>query len=348
MLDSVIRFVALAFLIAWCFILIRPFIALLLWGTVIAVVLYPAFLRLSRRLGDRPKLAATLLTLVGAAIILGPVSLIITTAIDSIQTIATGLANDSLLVPPPPANITTLPLIGNPLTDIWQEASNNLALVLEKYRPQLEILATKLLALAGTASLGVLQFLVATVIAGGAMVNADGLVAGIRRVVKRLNPKQGEDFLVLAVATIRNVTRGVIGISVFQTFLLSLGFLVTVFPFAGLLIIACLILSIVQIGPGLVVLPSIIYAWSAMGTLKAIIFTVWMLAAGLSDNILKPVLMARGLPVPMLIIFVGVIGGTLVHGIIGLFIGPVILAVGYQLLRTWVNNEAASESGSLL
>ena len=339
MLDSVVRFVAIALLSAWCFILIRPFVALLLWGAIIAVVLYPGFLWLSRRLGDRPKLSATLLTLVGAGIILGPFSLTVKAAIDSVQAFATNLANDSIQVPPPPPQIAAWPLVGDSLDQVWQDASRDLALVLEQYNPQLQDLAGKLLALAGVTSIGVLQFFIATIIAGGLMLNADAIANGLRRFILRLNPKQGEDFMTLTVATIRNVTRGVIGIAVFQTVLLSIGYVLAVFPLAGLLIVVCLVLSIVQIGPGLVVLPSVIYAWYTMGTFKALVFTIWMVAAASCDNFLKPVLMGRGLSVPMLVVFIGVIGGTLAHGIVGLFIGPVILAVGYELLRAWVNDE---------
>ena len=337
MFDSIIRFIALALLALWCFILVRPFIALILWGTVIAVVLFPAFLWLSRRLGNQRTLAATLLTLLGIAIILGPVSLMVGAIVSSIQTLAEAIANRTVQVPPPPPGIANWPIFGGALADLWEQASNNLLLVLDRYRNQVQAIATTLLSLASSAGIGILQFLLSTVIAAVLMLNATAIGKGMRRFILRLDPDRGEEFIVLAVTTIRNVTRGVIGIALFQTFLIGIGLLLAGIPLAGILILLCLILSIVQVGPGLVVLPTVVYAWTSMGTLKALLFTIWMVVSGASDNVLKPMVMARGLPVPMLVIFIGVIGGTLVHGIIGLFVGPVILALGYEVLRAWVN-----------
>ncbi|MGK7908099.1 MAG: AI-2E family transporter [Synechococcus sp.] len=337
MFDTIVRFIILALLAIWCFILVRPFIALILWGAVIAVVLYPAFLWLSRRLGNRQTLSAILLTLLGIAIILGPVSFIVSAIVSSIHALAASISDSSLQIPPPPPAISKWPLFGGALSDIWQQASNNLLLALEEYRNQLQALTTKLLALAGSAGLGILQFLLSTVIAAGLMLNANAIGAGLRRFILRLDPDRGEEFIFLAVTTVRNVTRGVIGIALFQTFLISIGLMLAGIPLAGILIVLCLILSIVQIGPGLVVLPAIVYAWISMGAIEALLFTLWMVVATASDNVLKPLLMARGLPVPMLVIFIGVIGGTLAHGIIGLFVGPVILALGYELLGAWVD-----------
>ena len=337
MFDSIIRFIALALLAIWCFILVRPFIALILWGSVIAVVLFPAFLWLSRRLGNQRTLAATLLTLLGIAIILGPVSLMVSAIVSSIHTLSEAIANRTFQVPPPPPGISNWPFIGETLAGIWQQASSNLLVVLEEYQNQIQAIATALLSLASSAGLGILQFLLSTIIAAVLMLNATAIGKGIRRFILRLDPDRGEEFLVLSVNTIRNVTRGVIGVALLQTFLIGIGLLLAGIPLAGILILLCLILSIVQVGPGLVVLPTVIYAWTSMGTLQALLFTIWMVLSGASDNVIKPMVMARGLPVPMLVIFIGVIGGTLAHGIIGLFVGPVILALGYEVLRAWVN-----------
>ena len=337
MFDSIIRFIALALLAIWCFILVRPFIALILWGSVIAVVLFPAFLWLSRRLGNQRTLAATLMTLLGILIILGPVSLMVSAIVSSIHALSEAIANRTFQVPPPPPGIANWPIIGETLAGIWQQASNNMLVVLEEYQNQIQAIATALLSLASSAGIGILQFLLSTVIAAVLMLNATAIGQGIRRFILRLDPDRGEEFLVLSVNTIRNVTRGVIGVALLQTFLIGIGLLLAGIPLAGILILVCLILSIVQVGPGLVVLPTLVYAWISMGTLKAFLFTIWMVLAGASDNFLKPMVMARGLPVPMLVIFIGVIGGTLAHGIIGLFVGPVILALGYEVLRAWVN-----------
>ena len=337
MFDTIIRLAFLALLASWSFVLVRPFIALMIWSSVIAIVLFPAFQWLSRRLGNRRTLAAILLTVVGIAIILGPVSLIISAIVNSLHALAEHIENQSFQVPPPPSGISSIPLVGGTIDGIWQQASSNLLVVLEEYSNQLQAITTSLLSLAGSAGLGILQFLLSMVIASALMLNATDLTNGMHRFLVRLAPNRSEQFIALGVGTIRNVTRGVIGIALFQTFLISIGLIFADIPFAGILILLCLIFSIVQIGPGLVVLPTVVYAWMTMGTFSAIIFTVWMLASGASDNFLKPMLMARGLPVPMLVIFIGVIGGTLAHGIIGLFVGPVVLAMSYELLGAWVN-----------
>ncbi len=339
MLVSIIRFIALALLAAWCFILTRPLIPLALWGAILAVALYPVFQWLSRHLGNRQKLAAILIVCFFIFMIVGPLSLIASAVLESIQTFAHNLENGTVHVPPPPSELSKWPLIGDPLLKIWQDAHRNFLAVIELYRPQLSNLATKLLSLAGATSLGLIQFVFSIIISGFFMLNAAAISEGIHRFTARLVPDRGPEFLILVVATIRNVTRGVIGIALLQTFLLSIGLFLAKVPFAQFLIIGFLLLSILQIGPTILVIPVIIYEWSKLAILPALLFTAWMVLASLCDNFLKPILMARGLPVPILVIFIGVIGGTLSHGLIGLFIGPVILAVGYEVLRAWVNEE---------
>ncbi len=338
-IDFVIRLFILSLLAAWCFILLRPFIAVIVWGVILAIALFPLFLWLKARMGGRAKLAGTILTLLGIAIIIGPVSVMATVFVSNAQDLANSLAADTLAVPPPPEGISTWPLIGEPLHNIWQQASVNLGAVLGEFEPQLEQLAKSLLFLAANTGLNLLKFLLSIIIAGVLMLNAEGLNRSLTKMFSRLTPTQGQAFVQLAASTIRSVTRGIIGVSVLQSLLIGIGLTVAGIPAAGLLALLCLFLTIIQIGPGLVVLPTIIFAWSTMKTLGALLFTVWMIPAMLIDNVLKPILMARGLPVPMVVILIGVLGGTLAHGIVGLFVGPVILSLGYELMRAWINDE---------
>ena len=139
------------------------------------------------------------------------------------------------------------------------------------------------------------------------------------------------------------------GVAMLQGLLLGVGFLGAGIPFAGLWAVLCTFLTIIQVGPTLVVLGTVVYAWSTLGTVTALLFTIWIIPMMLLDNVLKPIFMARGLPVPMLVILLGVLGGTLAYGLVGLFIGPVVLAFGYELLRGWVAADEApssAESGS--
>jgi predicted PurR-regulated permease PerM len=146
----------------------------------------------------------------------------------------------------------------------------------------------------------------------------------------------GEGFVDLAGGTVRSVARGVVGISLIQAILFGIGAIFAGIPLVGLWTFIVLVLAIIQLGPGLVILPVIIYAWTTMDTFGAAILTVYMVPVMLLDNVLKPIIMGRGLPVPMLVIFIGVIGGTLAHGLIGLFVGPIVLALGYELGRAWI------------
>ena len=339
-IDLVIRISVLAFIGFWCFILLRPFIEVVLWGTILAIALDPIFLWLKARMGGRANLAVILITLVCIGIIVGPVSLMAKALADNIQNLAESMAAGTLVVPPPPEDIKNLPLLGKPLNNIWQLASVNFKEALKILEPQLKNLATNLLAIAANIGLALLQFLFSIIIAAALMLNTEVLKRKLTRLVTRLTPTQGQAFVTLASSTLRNVIRGVIGVSAIQTLLIGIGLIVAGIPAAGLLTLVCLMLTIIQIGPSLVVLPTLIFAWLKMNTLVALLLTIWMIPATLIDNFLKPILMARGLPVPMLVIFIGVFGGTLAHGIIGLFLGPVILALGYELMRAWINADS--------
>ena len=341
-IDLLIRLFVLGLVIAWCTVILRPFIALVLWAAILAIGLFPIFSWLRRLLGGRTKLAAIIITIIGLAIIIGPVSLIASISASNVQTFADKVSEGTLVIPPPPESIATLPLIGESLNSYWQEASVNLDNVVSQFKPQLQELTKFLLVLAANTGLNILKFILSMIIAAGFLINTQGIKVGLTRFVTRLNPTQGEKFIQLAATTIRNVTRGVIGIAFVQTLLIGIGLTVAGIPGAGVLTVICLFLTIIQVGPGIIVIPTLIFAWSSMNTFAALLFTVWMIVATLIDNVLKPMLMASGLPVPMLVILMGVLGGTLVHGIVGLFVGPVILSLGYELLKVWIDNNSES------
>ena len=216
---------------------------------------------------------------------------------------------------------------------------------LASIEPQLKEGALKLLGLIGNVGLGVLQFTLAIIIAGFTYSRADAIHNGIDSFAARAAPSVGPSFVDLAGGTVRSVARGVVGISLLQAILFGIGALVAGIPLAGLWTFIALILAIVQIGPGLVIIPVIIYGWYSMEVLWAAILTAYLIPVMVCDSVLKPLVMGRGLPVPMLVIFIGVIGGTMAHGLVGLFVGPIVLSLGYQLGRAWIQmGGAASES----
>ncbi len=346
-IDLAIRLLVLGLLSAWCFVLLRPFIDIVLWAAILAIALFPIFLWLKARMGGRANLAATIITLLGIGIIVGPVSVMTTVFAQDALNLANSVTSGTLVVPPPPEGIITWPLIGEPLNEIWQEASVNFGNVVSKFEPQLKELTKGLLLFTANTGLNLLKFLVSVIIAAGFMLNAEGIQRGFTRLLARLTPTQSSAFIKLAASTVRNVSRGIIGVSLLQSLLIGIGLIVAGIPGAGLLALICLLLTIIQIGPGLVVLPTLIFAWSTwstMNTFGALLFTIWMIPATLIDNVLKPILMGAGLPVPMLVILIGVLGGTLTQGILGLFIGPVILSLGYELMKEWINSEPTTKS----
>ena len=271
-IDLVIRIFVIGLITAWCFILIRPFIALVLWASILSIALYPIFLWLKKLLGGRSKLAVTLITLLGLAVIIGPVSFITTVLISNIQTLADNVAAGALVVPPPPEGVATWPLIGESLNNTWQQAALNLGDVIDKFEPQLKGLTKTLLLLSANTGLTLLKFIFSLIIAAGLMLNAEEISRGLTSFLNRLSPTQGKTFLQLAEATVRNVTRGVIGIAILQSLLIGIGFTVAGIPGAGLLSLLCLFLTVIQIGPGLIVLATLVYAWSTMSSLSATVY----------------------------------------------------------------------------
>jgi predicted PurR-regulated permease PerM len=342
MIQLVIRLGLLAVLIAWTCYLVRPFVTILVWALVLAVALNPAFVLLAKLLGGRPRLAAAILTAINLAVVIGPAAWLGLGAVEGIKDFAAQLAVGDVAVPSPPESIKSWPLIGTQLYELWNQASTNLRSVLHMIAPYLKPFAGTLLGLAGDAGVGTIKFLLSVAVAGFIFPYGTLLVAAGRGFLSRIVPEQSEHFLDLAGATIRAVSQGVIGIAVVQALLAGIGFKLAGIPIAGLLALLVLLLSIVQIGAALVMLPVIVWIWTDKDVTTAVLLTLFLGAVSILDNILKPMVMGRGLTTPTLIILIGVIGGTLGHGIIGLFIGPIILSVAWELAVAWIRTDRAS------
>ncbi|MGB5424299.1 MAG: AI-2E family transporter [Desulfobacterales bacterium] len=341
-IDIAIRLGVLAVLVAWCFQILRPFVSPIIWGITIAVALYPVYQKLNAKLGDRRKLTAAIMTLSALLIIIIPGVQLAVSSVDSLKTLNTKLGNGELKVPPPPEGVGNLPFIGEYLKNLWQKTSDNLESTLIKFEPQVKAIAKWLLNMFFGTAVGLLMFAISLIIAGVLMATAKsgGLMANSLFV--RLAGDRGADFAEISVKTVRSVVKGIIGVSIIQSLLAGLGFAVAGIPAAGLWALLCLILAIIQIGIGPVIIPVIIYAFSKMSTLTAVVLTVWLVLLTLSDGPLKAVLMGRGASVPMLVIFLGAIGGFISFGFLGLFIGAVILSVGYKLLEVWLQEDTQS------
>ncbi len=339
-IQAAIRLGLLAFLIYWSFIILRPFIPILVWSAVLSVALYPAYDWLSALLGKRPRTAACLLTIVVLAVFLEPAAWLGVGLVDGLRGFSDQLTSGDLAIPSPPEGIKDWPVIGTWLYGLWGMASVNVEAAFRELAPHLKPLAGPLLAIAGSVGTGTLKFIASVVIAGFLLPPGPRLVAAIRKILVRIVPQRSADFLTLAGATIRTVAQGVIGIAVLQALLAGIGLKIAGIPHASVLAFAVLVLGIVQIGSAPILIPIIIWVWSVKDVGAAVLITIYLGLVGISDNALKPLLMGRGLSTPVLVIFVGVLGGTLAHGMLGLFVGPIILAVAWELLMAWTRDPA--------
>ncbi|MCP3869740.1 MAG: AI-2E family transporter [Gammaproteobacteria bacterium] len=337
-LEATIRIGILVLLATWCFTIVRPFIIPIVWGIIIAVSEYTGYLKLRRFLGGRGRTAAALIALLGLVLLIAPTVMLSGTLVDSAQGLAEGLQQGSISVPPPPEELKRWPMVGDELYGLWLQASQNLAAVLTKIAPQLKVFGTWMLSSAVGAGFGILQFVIAIIIAGLLLANSEAGGRAAYAFATRLSGEKGADFATLAEATVRSVTRGILGVALIQSLLAGVGFMVMGIPGAGLWALLCLMLSVVQIGIFPITVPVVIYVFSTADTVPAVVFLVWALIVGLLDNILKPILLGRGVEVPMAVIFVGAIGGFLSSGIIGLFVGAVVLVLGYRLFLAWLGN----------
>ena len=336
--DAAIRIGLLGLLLYWSLKVIGPFLTVALWSAILTVALYPVFDWLARRLGSR-RWAATLITLLCLLIVIGPVTWLGFGLIGSVDFVVRGFDSKILSIPLPAESVKNWPLIGEQVHRLWTLAATDVKTILLEAAPRLKPLGSKLLDIAGTVVFGLLEFVAAIIIAGFLYSPGPQLAASLGALLRRIFGQRSAEMLKLAGSTIRNVSRGVVGIALVQSFLAGLGFLVAGIPAAGFFSFIALVLGIIQIGPTILFIPIVVWSWTTLETTNALIFTAYMVAVGLVDNVLRPFVMAHGLTTPMPIIFIGVVGGTLAYGISGLFLGPIVLSVTWALLVAWVQDD---------
>ena len=340
--ELAIRLGVLGLLLVFSFTLIRPFITIAIWSVVLTVALYPVYDWMAGRLGGSRRLAALLLTILNLLIVIGPATWLTLGLIDSIRNLSEHLDLSALTLPPPPHAVKTWPIIGASIYQFWDLASTKFQAALAKTAPQQKPHGGILRGFAEGAGIGVIKFFIAIVLAGFLFSPAPSLVNAILLFSRRLASGRGEKFVQLAGATIRAVSRGVIGVSALQAFLAGVALVAAGIPGASLITSAVLIFGIIQIGPSVVLVPIVIWSWFAMDPTTAVVITIYLIPVSLLDNILRPLVMARGLGTPMLIILIGVLGGTISYGITGLFLGPIVLAVIWELLVAWTKEREST------
>ena len=336
LIDTILRIVVLFLLIAWCIGIILPFLQPVIGGAIIAIALYPFFARVKRWLGNRNMLAGVLFTLLLFVILLLPAAWLTRSLVEGIVSLVTQFRNQTLMIPPPDPSVAGWPLIGKTISKIWLMASHNLESAIMTYKEPLSKLGMTILGGLGGFGKSLIIFLLSVIIAGAFLVKAEALEDFVRKLVYRLAGESSDEIIHIAGVSIQNVVKGILGVAFFQFIAAGTVFMLANVPLAGLWALAVLVLAILQLPTVLVILPVIIYLFSVKELPSAILCTIVLVVIGLSDNILKPLLMGKGSPVPMLVIFLGAIGGFIFSSFTGMFTGAIVLSLGYNLMVHWI------------
>ena len=339
LLDVLIRAALIGVLASLCYVVFAPFLTLMVWALVLAITLYPLQRSLARRLGGRQGLVATVIVVAGVVLIVTPTALLVNSFGTSVQTFVTAVQQNTLEIPAPREGIENWPLVGRKIHDVWSRAHSDLPGLVQSMQPKIGQLARKALSIVASIGLGILQFLASFIVAGILMAYGEAGARGSRAIFERIiGSGRGEPFAHLCTATIRAVAQGVIGIAFIQAILVGLALLVAHVPWAGVLAAITLVLSVAQVPALIVTLPAIAYIWSSgnYGGGAATAHTIILLLAGMVDNVLKPLMLGRGADVPMPVILLGALGGMATGGVLGMFVGATLLALGYQIFMSWV------------
>lgn len=340
----VMRVGVLLALIAWCWWIARPFVVPVIWGIIIAIAFHPAFRRVKALLGGRGRLAAALLTTTALLVLIAPVALLTAALVSNVTDLASSLINGRITVPPPPEKLAEIPIVGEPLGHLWALASVNLAEALGEVTPQLRIIGLWLLSFVSDTVLAALSFVVAMIVAGIMLAYASRGHGVADAVATRLVGARGPELAHLAELTVRNVARGIVGTAFIQAAFCGIGFVAIGLPGAAILALICFIFGVVQIGTVIVLVPTVIYVFAIADTLPAVLYLLWCLPVSVIDNVLRPLLLSQGASAPTVLVLLGVLGGLLAHGLIGLFIGPIVLALCYELFRAWLRGPETAPS----
>jgi predicted PurR-regulated permease PerM len=351
-MASFVQIGALLLLLIMCFRIISPFLTIVVWAMIIAVALYPLHVALTAKLGGREKTSAVVFVLIGLAVIIIPTYLTADSSITALTTIGSSLQEGTVTISPPDESVAEWPIIGKKVYGAWTEAAVNLEATLNKYQPQLAAFSQGIIKFAGSMVIGVLQFVLSVIIAGVFLVSAEGGHRAAMSIMSSLLGNRGNELVDLSIETIRSVAKGVLGVAVIQAILSAIGLMAMGVPAAGLWAGAVLILAIIQLPPLIILGPITVWIFSVADPVPATIFAVYAFIVSISDSFLKPMFLGRGMEIPMLVILLGAIGGAILMGIIGLFLGAVLLALGYEILKSWMetdelNNpkESAAEAG---
>ncbi|HBR1847550.1 TPA: AI-2E family transporter [Klebsiella quasipneumoniae subsp. quasipneumoniae] len=324
-LDMFIRFSLILALASFCFTVFSPFVNMMLWALILAVALYPLHQYFAGLFAGKQGLASVVLVLLGILLIIIPTVLMITSLAESASAMIDRMGSQSFTIPPPSSRIASLPIVGERLSALWMRASVDLP---------------GLLSILASMGGGLIGFIISFIVSGIMMAwGAAGAISAQRIAIRITDENKGVTLTRLCTSTIRAVAQGVIGVALIQALLVGVIMLMASIPAVGIFFILALILGIAQVPVILVTAPAIALMWS-LGTHSTgmdIFYTVLLIVAGMADNVLKPLLLGRGVDAPMPVVLLGALGGMASNGILGMFLGATLLAIGYRIFMTWVN-----------
>jgi len=335
--DTTIRLFVLLLIIAWCMAIMYPFTNIILWSIILALAMYPLHSSLSKKMGGKPRLASIIIIVVIVAVIFVPTWLLIDSLIEQVKALKVSYDSGTLSIPAPEEKVREWPLIGEKFYATWLAAHENLGQLLLKYKDQIMDVGSKIGKGILSAAGGVIQIMAAFVIAG-ILLAIGGTGEAIRKFFRKLAGEKGDEFAEMTVKTVGSVVKGIIGVALILALLNGVIFMLAGVPYAGIWTLLAFVLAVLQIPLIFITGPVIIYLFAEKELMSAIIWSVLIFVAGLSDNVLKPILLGKGAPVPMLVIFIGVIGGFIFSGFLGLFTGAIVMSIGYTLFVGWVNS----------
>lgn len=334
-LDMFIRFGLILALASFCFTVFSPFINMMLWALILAVALYPLHQYFAGLLAGKQGPASVVLVLLGILLIVIPTVLMITSLAESASAMIDKMGSQSFTIPPPSSRIAALPIIGERLSALWMRASVDLPGLLSNYRSQIGDIAKQFLSILASMGGGLIGFIISFIVSGIMMAwGAAGAISAQRIAIRITDENKGVTLTRLCTSTIRAVAQGVIGVALIQALLVGVIMLMASIPAVGIFFILALILGIAQVPA-----PAIALMWS-LGTHSTgmdIFYTILLIVAGMADNVLKPLLLGRGVDAPMPVVLLGALGGMASNGILGMFLGATLLAIGYRIFMTWVN-----------
>lgn len=335
-IDAFIKIVIIGLLLYWCYEILSPFMLLVIWGAIIATALFPVAKMLEGKFKISQAKASWLLVLCGVLILIVPTYLVSDSLFTTASDVYDGIQEGSFELKPPSESVKSWPVVGEKVYATLLGLSANLMKALAEYADQVKSVLGTIASSIGSLAGGILQFIISLLISGVFMSNAQACQKAFQQISVRLAGEYGAQFTDIAKATVRSVVQGVIGVAITQAIMAAIGLYLAGIPFSGLWVVAVLIVAIIQLPPIIALIPAIIFAWTTDTTLVASLFTIWCVLVSASDAVLKPMLMGRGTDIPMLVILLGAIGGMAMSGIVGLFVGAVVLAVTHRLFVAWL------------